>query len=246
MYIIYMEVIFILYNNDCIQVMKKIDFESIDLVFADPPYFLSNGGKSISSGKVTSVNKGEWDKKENYNGVEEFTDEWIKECYRVLKRKCSIWITTTYHNFFNIIKSLNKNGFKIINIVIWKKVDPPPLVYKNKLRFSYELVIWADKGHGHTFNYQEMFKIANKELEDVWIMPAVSKNEKNYGYHPTQKPECLLERIIISSTNENQIVLDPFMGSGTTGAVCKKLKRKFIGIEKEKTYFEIAKRRIDR
>ena len=215
------------------------------MVFADPPYFLSNGGKSISSGKIVSVNKGEWDKKENYKDIKEFTKEWIKECYRILKKKCSIWICGTYHNIFDVKNALNEVGFKIINIIIWKKTDPPPLIYKNKCRFSYEFIIWADKGRNHIFNYEKMYDINNNELEDVWILPAVSINEKNYGYHPTQKPECLLERIIKASTNPNQLVLDPFMGSGTTGVVCQRLNRRFIGIEKSKEYYKIAYNRIN-
>lgn len=224
--------------------MRKIKDDSVDVVFADPPYFLSNGGKSISSGKIVSVNKGEWDKKENYGDIIQFTKEWISESYRVLKKKCSIWVSGTYHNIFDVKKVLDDIGFKIINIIIWKKSDPPPLIYKNKCRFSYEFIIWADKGFGHIFNYDEMFNINDNELEDVWVLPAVSMNEKKYGYHPTQKPECLLERIIKASTIEEQLVLDPFMGSGTTGIVCKRLNRQFIGIEKEKKYFEICEKRI--
>ena len=193
---------FILYNDDCIKVMQKIKNESVNVVFADPPYFLSNGGKCISSGKVVSVNKGEWDKKENYGDIQKFTKDWISECYRILKMRCSIWISGTYHNIFDIKQALDEVGFKIVNIIIWKKLDPPPLIYKNKCRFSYEFIIWADKGHSHIFNYKEMFNINNDELEDVWLLPAVSMNEKKYGYHPTQKPECLLERIIKASTIE--------------------------------------------
>lgn len=233
-----------LYNDDCVKIMKKLKDNSVDVIFADPPYFLSNGGKSISNGKIVCVNKGDWDKKENYDDIKKFTNEWIKECYRILKDKCSIWITGTHHNIFDIKEFITEIGFKIINIIIWKKIDPPPLIYKNKCRFSYEFIIWADKGKGHFFDYHKMYKISNKELEDVWILPAVSYKEKKFGYHPTQKPECLLERIITASTKENHVVLDPFMGSGTTGAVCKKLNRKFIGIEKEKKYFEIAEKRI--
>lgn len=236
---------YILYNGDCIEIMQKMDEETIDVVFADPPYFLSNGGKSISSGKVVSVDKGEWDKKENYDDVYNFTKKWINECYRILKRKCSIWISGTHHNIFDIKMALDEVGFKIINILIWKKLDPPPLIYKNKLRFSYEFIIWADKGFGHIYNYESMYKINNYELEDVWIMPAVSREEKKYGYHPTQKPQCLLERINKASSRVNQIVLDPFMGSGTTGVVCKINNRKFIGIEKNSKYFYIAKNRYE-
>ncbi len=235
---------FILYNDDCIKVMKTLTNESVDVVFADPPYFLSNGGKSISSGKIVSVNKGEWDKKENYDDVEKFTTDWINECYRVLKNKSSIWITGTSHNIFVIKRIMEKVGFRIINIIIWKKVDPPPLIYKNKFRFSYEFIIWADKGKGHIFNYDYLYNINNKEMEDVWVLPSVSMKEKEFGYHPTQKPECLLERIILCSSYKGQIILDPFMGSGTTCFVAKKLYREFIGIEKEEKYFDIALKRI--
>lgn len=234
-----------LYNDDCIKIMKNLKSESVDVIFADPPYFLSSGGKTISSGRIVSVNKGEWDKKENYDNIITFTNNWISECYRILKPKCSIWITGTYHNIFDIKHALDIAQFKIINIIIWKKLDPPPLIYKNKCRFSYEFIIWADKGFGHVFNYNSMYNINNSELEDVWILPSVTINEKKYGYHPTQKPECLLERIISASSYVGQVVLDPFMGSGTTGAICKKLNRCFIGIEKEYNYFKIAKTRIE-
>ncbi len=240
-----MEVSFILYNDDCIDIMKTLTKESVDVVIADPPYFLSNGGKSISSGKVVSVNKGEWDKKANYENVEKFTNAWIKECYRILKNKGCIFITGTMHNIFDVKKSLDQTGFRLINIIIWKKTDPPPLIYKNKFRFSYEFILWCDKGNGHTFNYNYLYNISNKEMEDVWILPAVTMNEKKYGYHPTQKPESLLERIILAVSKENDLILDPFMGSGTTCVVAKRLKRKYIGIEKQKSYFDLAVKRIN-
>lgn len=240
-----MEVIFIIYNNDCLSIMKQMRSESIDMIFADPPYFLSNGGKSISSGKEVSVNKGEWDKKENYEDVSIFTYEWLKECFRIMKKKSSIWITGTNHNIFEVKKQMDKIGFRLINIIIWKKTDPPPLLYKTRFKFSYEFIIWADKGHGHFFNYQLMYNVDNEEMQDVWIIPAVQMKEKKYGYHPTQKPEALLERIIKSSSLKGQTILDPFMGSGTTGVVSKRLQREFIGIEKDNGYFKIAKKRIE-
>lgn len=233
-----------LYNDDCIKVMKTLKNNCIDMIFADPPYFLSNNGLSIHSGKIVSVNKGEWDKKDNYNDVSKFTYNWLKECYRLLKVGGTIWISGTQHNIFEVHSKLKELGYKIINIVIWHKTTPPPLIYKNKFRFSYEFIIWASKEKHSTFNYNDMYKINNQEMEDVWYLPAVQMNEKRFGYHPTQKPECLLERIILSSTNENDLILDPFMGSGTTCYVAKKLKRKFIGIEKESNYFKIANSRI--
>ncbi|MGM9858468.1 MAG: DNA-methyltransferase [Bacilli bacterium] len=234
-----------LYNDDCIKVMKTMPSNKIDMVFADPPYFLSNGGLSIHNGRVVSVNKGEWDKASRYEDISKFNYEWLSECYRLLKVGGTIWVSGTQHNIFDVQQQMKKIGFRIINIIIWHKIDPPPLIYKNKFRFSYEFIIWASKGKNKTFNYKDMFKVNNEEMQDVWNLSAVQINEKKFGYHPTQKPECLLDRIIISATNEKDIVLDPFMGSGTTGYVAKKRNRIFIGIEKEKKYFDIAKNRIN-
>ncbi len=234
-----------LYNGDCIEVLKTLKTNSIDLIFADPPYFLSNGGKSIHSGKVVSVNKGDWDDKSKYDNHLKFTKDWLTECYRVLKFSGSIWISGTVHNIFDIKYFLDEIGFKIINIVVWHKTDPPDLIYKNKLKFSYELIIWASKGYKHKFNYDEMFKINDEELQDVWTIPAVGMSEKKFGYHPTQKPEALLERILLACSNESDIVLDPFSGSGTTCYVAKKLNRNYVGIEKNEEYFNISKKRID-
>lgn len=233
-----------LFNDDCIKVMKTLEKASIDLIFADPPYFLSNGGKSINSGKVVSVNKGDWDKKSNYENIHDFTYYWLKECYRLLKSNGTIWVSGTSHNIFDVEREMKKIGYKLINIVIWHKSDPPPLIYKNKFRFSYEFIIWAKKCRNHYFNYEKMFKVNNQEMEDVWTLPAVQIHEKKFGYHPTQKPEILLERIIKSTSREGDVVLDPFMGSGTTCFVAKSLKRKYIGIEKEKKYYDIARARI--
>ncbi len=234
-----------LYNADCIEVLKTLKPNSIDLIFADPPYFLSNGGKSIHSGKIVSVNKGDWDEKSKYDNHLQFTKEWIQQSFRILKYGGSIWISGTVHNIFDVKNYLDEIGFKIINIVVWHKSDPPPLIYKNKLKFSYELIIWAKKDGKHTFNYQYMFDIKGEEMQDVWTIPAVQMHEKKFGYHPTQKPEALLERIIKACSNVGDTVLDPFSGSGTTCYVAKKLNRKYIGIEKEKEYFNISKRRIE-
>ncbi len=234
-----------LYLGDCVKVMKQIKSNSVDLIFADPPYFLSNDGLSINSGKIVSVNKGAWDKRENYDSTATFTRNWLKECYRILTYEGTIWISGTLHNIFEVERELKKLRFRIINIVIWQKTDPPPLIYKNKFRFSYEFIIWAKKGRRYFFNYDEMFKIDNLEMGDVWLLDAVQINEKKFGYHPTQKPEKLLERIILASSKEGDIVMDPFLGSGTTCYIAKKLNRKYIGIEKEEKYFLIAKNRIE-
>lgn len=234
-----------LYNADCLDILKTIKPNSVDLIFADPPYFLSNGGLSIHSGKIVSVNKGDWDDKNNYQDHLKFTKEWLALAKNILKENGSIFISGTIHNIFDIKTYLDELKFKIINIIIWHKLDPPPLIYKNKFRFSYEFVIWASKGSSHYFNYNEMFKIENKEMEDVWNIDAVQMNEKKYGYHPTQKPELLLERIISATTKPGDLVLDPFCGSGTTCYVAKKLGRRFIGIEKNVKFFNISIKRIN-
>lgn len=234
-----------IYLGDSLEILPTLKANSINMIFADPPYFLSNGGLSIRSGKVVSVDKGEWDKKENYEDTSNFTLNWLRECYRLLKSSGTIWVSGTHHNIFEVEHNLKKCGFTIINIIIWHKEDPPPLIYKNKFRFSYEFIIWARKGRSHYFNYDLMFGLKKREMEDVWKMSAVKMNEKKYGYHPTQKPEQLLRRIILCSTNEGDVVLDPFLGSGTTTYVAKQLRRNYIGIEKEKKYFEIAKARTN-
>lgn len=234
-----------LINDECIKTMKKFNSNIINVIFADPPYFLSNGGISISSGKIVSVNKGNWDNKSKYEDINIFTRNWLSECFRVLKHNGTIFVTGTHHNIFSVYNEMNKIGFKIINIIIWHKEDAPPLAYKNKFRFSHEMIIWAKKSNKFYFDYKKMFDIYAKEMEDVWTLPAVSIKEKRFGYHPTQKPECLLERIILASTRENDLILDPFMGSGTTCYVAYKNKRKYIGIEIEKEYFKIAKRRLE-
>ncbi|NLC95363.1 MAG: site-specific DNA-methyltransferase [Bacilli bacterium] len=233
-----------LYNDDCIKVLKTIEADSIDMIFADPPYFLSNDGLTINSGKIVSVNKGEWDKPKSYQSTVEFTRQWLSECWRVLKDNSTIWVTGTSHNIFEVHFVMKEIGFNVINIIIWHKIDPPPLIFKNKFKFSYEFIIWAKKGKRHYFNYDYVYSINNEEMHDVWNLPTVQMYEKRYGKHPTQKPECLLERIILCSTQVGDLVLDPFMGSGTTCVVAKRLKRKYIGIEKDVKYYEIAKRRL--
>jgi site-specific DNA-methyltransferase (adenine-specific) len=225
--------------------MKEMKDETIDLIFADPPYFLSNGGVSIKSGKIVSVDKGDWDKKSSYKSTEEFTKSWLNESYRLLKEDGSIWVSGTHHNIFEVHKVMKEIGFKVINVVIWHKSNPPPLIYKNKFRFSHEIIIWAKKDMDHHFNYESMYKIENKEMEDVWTIPAVQINEKEFGYHPTQKPINLLNRIITASSQKGDLILDPFMGSGTTCISAILNERNYIGIELEEKYYNIAKSRIN-
>lgn len=233
-----------LYHGDCIEIMKTLPERSIDMIFADPPYFLSKGGLSIHSGKIVSVDKGEWDKVSNYSDVKKFTEDWIRECYRLLKETGTIWVTGTHHNIFDVERILKDSGFSLINAIIWHKSDPPPLIYRTKFRFSYEMILWCRKGQKHYFDYASMHRIAKEEMQDVWTIPAVQMREKQYGYHPTQKPEELLKRIIVASTRKGDLILDPFLGSGTTAVVAKSFNRQCIGIEKEYEYYNIARRRV--
>lgn len=239
---------FILLQGDVIENIKNVKSKSVDMIFADPPYFLSNDGITCSGGKMVSVNKGEWDKKVDFREKHLFNKKWIKECYRVLDDNGTIWISGTFHNIFSVGVALEENGFKIINNITWQKTNPPPNLACKCFTHSTETIIWARKDiktSKYFFNYKLMKKInGDKQMKDVWSGSLTKKSEKKYGKHPTQKPEYLLERIILSSTQDGNIVLDPFSGSGTTGSVCVRIGRKFVGIEKEIEYVANSLRRI--
>lgn len=243
---------FILYHDDCLKRLKKIDKKSIDMIFADPPYFLSNGGVSCHSGKQVSVNKGQWDEGLSPNDKLSFNRKWIRACREVLKDDGTIWISGTYHNIYSIGVALELEGFSIINNITWQKPNPAPNLACRSFTHSTETIIWArkqltpKKKGKHYFNYELMKEMNdNKQMKDVWLLSLPSKKEKINGKHPTQKPLSVLERIILASTKENDVVLDPFNGSGTTGIACLNLNRKYIGIEKEEEYLELTKRRIE-
>ncbi len=240
------------YYGDSFRILKSIEPKSIDMIFADPPYFLSSGGISCHSGKQVSVNKGEWDLSISSKDKLEYNRKWIRLCRNVLKDDGTIWISGTYHNIYSIGVALELEGFSIINNITWQKANPSPNLACRCFTHSTETIIWArkqlspNKKGKHLYNYNLMKEINDgKQMKDVWQIPLVSKKEKKYGKHPTQKPEALLERIILASTNEGDIVLDPFSGSGTTGIVCYNLNRKYIGIEKEEEYLKITKNRYE-
>lgn len=233
-----------LYNKNCIEVLESLEQNSVDLIIADPPYFLSKGGKSVKSGQVVSVNKGSWDMPSSVNDVFAFTLDWIKLCHGILKNTGTLWIFTTHHNLGNLLTSLSTINFQIINIIVWQKTDPPPLIYKNKFRFSYELIIWVKKSNMYYINNDFYAQCPTHYLDDIWKMDSVKMSEKKFGYHPTQKPIELLKRIVKFSSKENDLILDPFMGSGTTCVAAKSLQRRFIGIEINEEYYNIALRRI--
>lgn len=238
---------------DTFHILAKIKRESVDMIFADPPYFLSNDGISCQGGKMVSVNKGDWDKLENVTDVNEkheFNQKWIKLCKKVLKPSGSIWISGTLHNIYSIGMALEQEGFKILNNITWQKTNPPPNLACKCFTHSTETILWAkkaEKGAKHFFNYSLMKEInGGKQMKDVWTGSLTKPSEKKEGKHPTQKPEYLLEKIILASTNEGDIVLDPFCGSGTTGAVATRYGRSFIGIDSCEEYLEITKKRLER
>ncbi len=236
---------FTLVEGDCVSVLEAFDFK-FDMIFADPPYFLSNGGISISSGKIVCVDKGQWDKAPTPEFINEFNHKWLSACKDKLNDNGTIWISGTQHNIFSVANQLSELGFKILNVVTWNKTDPPENISHRVLTHSAEYIIWAKKSKRayHKYNYDLMCQInGGKQMTDVWRMPAVAKWEKSCGKHPTQKPLGLLARIIMASTKEGDWILDPFNGSGTTGIASSLFGRKYLGIDKESSFLEISKKR---
>jgi len=246
----------VLFNGDCLEILSSILENSIDMIFADPPYMLSNDGFTCQNGKMVNVNKGKWDISKGFENDTVFHNEWISACRRILKPEGTIWISGTYHSIYQCGFLLQKNNFHILNDITWFKPNASPNLSCRFFTASHETILWARKDikAKHTFNYEEMkngifpedkLKKENTQMRSVWSITTPKNEEKENGKHPTQKPLDLLKRIVLASTNENDIVLDPFCGSGTTGVACKYLKnRSFIGIEIDKNYCELAKKRL--
>jgi site-specific DNA-methyltransferase (adenine-specific) len=238
-----------LHNGDCFEVLKNIGTESIDCIITDPPYFLSNDGITCQSGKMVSVNKGEWDKNHDYNKMYEFNLNWLRESYRLLKDGGTLWVSGTYHNIYVIGSIINSIlDFRILNNITWIKPAPPPNLSCRFFTHSTETILWVRKGKKskHKFDYSLMKEYnQGKQMKDVWVIGRAKKNEFKYGKHPTQKPEELIERMVLSSTSETDLILDMFSGSGTTGAVSLKHNRRFIGIEMNNEYMNIMKKRLN-
>ena len=236
-------------NGDALEVLKELPPNCIDLIFADPPYNLSNDGFTCHAGKRVSVNKGEWDRSD---GIEEdfnFHYNWISECKRVLKPSGTIWISGTYHSIYLCGFALQKQGWHLLNDISWFKPNASPNLSCRMFTASHETLIWARKNKNakHTFNYEEIknkewendiLKKPGKQMRSVWAIGTPTNGEKKYGKHPTQKPLALLERIILASSNVNDLVLDPFCGSATTGVAAIKNNRRFAGIDIEKEYLD--------
>lgn len=236
---------FTLLHGDCIKLLEQFTFK-FDMIFADPPYFLSNGGISIQSGKVVCVDKGEWDKGGTPEYIDSFNRAWISECRNKLKDNGTIWVSGTYHNIFSIANILTELGFKILNVVTWAKTNPPPNISCRYFTHSTEFIIWARKSAkiAHYYNYGVMKQINNdRQMTDVWQLPAITRWEKSCGKHPTQKPLSVLSRIILASTHSGAWILDPFTGSSTTGIAANLLGRRFLGIDKDEEYLNLSQNR---
>lgn len=244
---------FSLLKGDCLKVLKTMPDNSVDMIFADPPYFLSNNGISCKGGKMVSVNKAKWDVSSGFEKDLEFNLNWLTESKRVLKENGTIWISGTMHNIYQIGYSLQKLNYHILNEISWFKPNAPPNLSCRYFTHSHETLLWArkNKSSKHNFNYNLMkewddnISESGKQMRSVWSIPLTSKYEKINGYHPTQKPIELLKRVILSSTNTGDVVLDPFNGSGTTGIVSKIYGRKYIGIDLEKDYLDLTVKRLE-
>ena len=240
-----------LYHGDCLEVMDTLLAKHpggvFDMIFADPPYFLSNGGITCHAGKMVKVDKGDWDKSEGPIKNHEFNTAWLERCQKLLKPNGTMWVSGTHHVIFSIGYAMQQLGMKLLNQVTWQKPNPPPHLACRYFTHSTETVIWAAKNEKskHRFNYKDMV-VANggKQMKDVWTFTAPKNDEKTHGKHPTQKPIALLERIILSATNPQDFVLDPFSGGGTTMVASVRLGRRAAGIEMDGQHVELTKRRL--
>ena len=236
---------FNLLHGDTFELLPQFSFK-FDMIFADPPYFLSSGGISVQSGKVVCVDKGEWDKSMSQDEINAFNLKWLSLCRDKLKDYGTIWISGTYHNIFSVANCLTQLGYKILNVITWAKTNPPPNISCRYFTYSTEFIIWARKSEkvAHYYNYNLMKHInGDKQMTDVWRLPAIAPWEKTCTKHPTQKPLGLLSRIILASTKAGAWILDPFAGSSTTGIAANLLGRRFLGIEQEEQFVRISKAR---
>ena len=237
-----------LFHGDCLQLLAQFPRNSIDMIFADPPYFLSNGGITCHAGRMVSVNKGKWDVSQGIEENHKFNLAWLSECQQVLTKNGVIWVSGTAHVIFSVGFAMQQLGFKILNDIVWFKPNASPNLSCRYFTHSTETVIWAakNKKSRHTFNYELMKQISNgKQMRNLWEISPPQPREKIHGKHPTQKPLKLLERILLASTNEGDLVLDPFNGSGSTGVAALRLGRKYIGIEISQEYLDLTINRLE-
>src|SRR6266478_3504183 len=236
-----------LYQGDSLELLALLPESSVDLIFADPPYFLSNGGITCHAGKMVSVNKGAWDKSQGPAANHEFNRSWLAACQRILKPNGSLWVSGTAHVIHSVGFAMQQLGFKLLNDISWVKPNPPPNLSCRYFTHATETIIWAarDKKSRHTFNYKLMKETnRGKQMKSVWEIKPPETWEKRFGKHPTQKPVALLERILLASTNEGDLVLDPFAGSGTTLLTAFRLRRHALGCELSAEFLSLSVRRL--
>ena len=248
---------FCLYHGNVLDVLSQIPDNKVDMIFADPPYFLSNGTFTCQNGQMVSVKKGDWDVGKSKAENLEFHRLWIKECKRVLKPNGTIWISGTYHSIYQCAMGLELNEFHLLNDITWFKPNASPNLSCRFFTASHETLLWAKKNRQakHTFNYvdikdgewgSDFLKKPNTQMRSVWAINPPRKEEKEFGKHPTQKPLELLRRIVVASSNEGDLILDPFCGSSTTGIAALDLKRRFVGIDIEQEYLDLSINRYER
>lgn len=236
-----------LYNDDCLERLEALPAESVDMIFADPPYFLSNGGTTCHSGKRVKVDKGRWDRSQGVEENHQFNRTWLSLCRRLLKQNGTIWVSGTSHVIYSVGFAMQQLDFKLLNEIIWEKPNPPPNLSCRYFTHATETVLWAAKHRKskHHFAYPAMRELnGGKQMKTVWRMTAPNKAEKRHGKHPTQKPLQLLERIMLASCPEGGVVLDPFNGSGTTAIAATRAGHEYIGIELDPAYIELTKARL--
>ncbi len=246
---------FVLYHGDSLRILAQLPEDSIDMIFADPPYNLSNGGFTVHAGRMVSVNKGIWDISKGFENDYKFHYRWLEACRRVLKPEGTLWVSGTYHSIYQCGYALQSLGYHILNDISWFKPNASPNLSCRFFTASHETIIWArkDKKAKHRFNYglmkegnwpEDQLKKPGLQMRSVWAMGTPRPDEKKYGKHPTQKPLHLLKRIVLASTKKGDVILDPFTGSSTTGVAAVMHGRRFIGIDTEKNYLEVSKKRL--
>lgn len=238
---------FTLIKGDCMLALSEMSGQ-FDMIFADPPYFLSGAGKTMKGKNVVPVYKGDWDTVRSDEEKDDFNYKWLSLCRNLLKDDGTIWISGTFHNIYSVERVLNKLGYKLLNVITWQKLDPPPSITGTRFNFSSEYIIWAAKSNTsrYCFNFDVMKRLnGGKQMPDVWQLPSVSAWEKRCGKHPTQKPMRLLYRIILACTQEGNSILDPFSGSCTTGIVANLLGRNFVGIDQDEEFLKLGVRRYE-
>jgi site-specific DNA-methyltransferase (adenine-specific) len=236
-----------IYQGDCLDVMAAMPGESVDLIFADPPYFLSNNGITCHAGKMVSVNKGVWDKSRGADANHEFNRAWLVACQRLLKPNGSIWVSGTSHVIHSVGFAMQQLEFKLLNDISWVKPNPPPNLSCRYFTHATETIIWAAKNRKsrHTFNYKLMKEQnGGKQMKSVWQILPPGGEEKRFGKHPAQKPIALVERVIRASSKEGDLVLDPFMGGGTTAVAATRCSRTVLGIERDEGFISTTLSRI--